>query len=495
MKRQDTYDIKRVHKVNMLVTVLVIVLMVTQSIITQGLDRGLKIAVQGLIVFILILSNYFLPINKNLKSLLFVLIPGGVVVALFYIDSFALNKHYIILTSIAMAALYFKKELILIYGFTIESLLIIVYILKPEKVTGPGEGLGGFISSVVVLNGTIVLLYFLSKWGRDLVNEAIDRELYSKGLLEKLQTTSVKIEESTNTLDNNIDQFNKHINTLIESSQNITNSMQEMAKAIQDEAASVFNVNKVMGDSISTVNETQDISKGIAQKSNQMSQRVEDGWSKIEQMNNQISIIVGAISTAVVTVSELKESMNTVNNLLNDITQVAEQTNLLALNAAIESARAGEHGRGFAVVADEVRKLAEKSSQAVREINQVTTALFNKSEEAFEKVIQGETATVEGKKLISDISLYFKNIKDTFEDTNTEIVRGMYKFESMTEKFENIQHQIQNIVSISEENAASTQEVLATVENENNQMVKISNSINEIQSLSKQLKNLVESKN
>lgn len=64
----------------------------------------------------------------------------------------------------------------------------------------------------------------------------------------------------------------------------------------------------------------------------------------------------------VYTVDDIEKQMDSVNQLLADISTIADQTNLLALNAAIEAARAGEAGRGFAVVAGEVRALSQNSN-------------------------------------------------------------------------------------------------------------------------------------
>ncbi|SFK10005.1 methyl-accepting chemotaxis protein [Methylophaga sulfidovorans] len=69
---------------------------------------------------------------------------------------------------------------------------------------------------------------------------------------------------------------------------------------------------------------------------------------------------------------EIKQRVDGVISLLDDVKDIASQTNLLALNAAIEAARAGDAGRGFAVVADEVRKLSQKSDDFSDEINKIT---------------------------------------------------------------------------------------------------------------------------
>lgn len=491
MLQQDTYNTQRVHKVNVIVTVLVVVLMTVQSMITQGLNHGMKVGIEGSLVIILTIVNFFLPVNKYIKGLLFGLIPGIVISVLFCIDNYALNKHYILVTSVAMITLYFKKEIIMVYGIILDIMLVAVFLIKPENLVGPGGGTGEFVSSLVVLNGTVVLLYFLSKWGRDLINETYQRELQAKELLEKLKATFVKVDDSTNVLEEKIARFNTNIDTISEGSRNITESMQEMAGAIQLEATSAHRINDTMAQSLGVVRETQEVSTSISENTTQMSHKVEDGHSKIEHVNTQMDIIENAIGTAAVTVSELQGNMEKVNGLLEGITQIAEQTNLLALNAAIESARAGEQGKGFAVVADEVRKLAEQSAYIVKDIAKVTSEISGKSQEAYEKVSQGENATKEGKELVADIALYFREIREVFENTGIKFELEVQKIQSISEKFTEVQQQIENIAGISEQNAAATEEVLATVENENSEIIQVSSIVKDIYKLSSDLRELV----
>lgn len=80
---------------------------------------------------------------------------------------------------------------------------------------------------------------------------------------------------------------------------------------------------------------------------------------------------------------QLTNSMKSMENVVQLISNIASQVKLLALNATIEAARAGEAGRGFAVVAAEVKSLATQTesatSQITREILEVQTVADNVS--------------------------------------------------------------------------------------------------------------------
>ncbi len=495
MKRIDTYDTKRVHKVSVLVTVSMVMLMVIQAAITGGVAAGVKMFTQGIIIMAISVAIYFIPMPEYVKGLLFGIVPGVVVCALFILDKFAVNKHYILFISVAVVALYFKKELLVIYGVIINIFIIGVYLIKPESFLGTNHQISQFVAVVVMFNGIVTCLYFLTFWGRELVNDSHDKEIQANQLVAQLDLAFKKIEESTEVLNQDINVFNKNITELSESGNNITVSMNEMAKAIQEEAYSTNQVNQAMTESIKAVNETKDISRATASMSLEMSRKVDLGWQQIEYVNDQMEIISNAIGTASYTVSELQISLDKVNNLLEGINQIAEQTNMLALNAAIESARAGEQGRGFAVVADEVRKLAEQSSIIVHDITQVTTGLFNQSKDAFEKVNKGNESAGEGKKQIRNISDSFRDIKQAFTNINESIEEGLEKSEQMAKKFGIIEQQVGNVASISQENAAATEEVLATILNENEQISQLNNSVRVITEISKTLQEIVASKN
>lgn len=56
------------------------------------------------------------------------------------------------------------------------------------------------------------------------------------------------------------------------------------------------------------------------------------------------------------------QSVEEIEKMVKDLTQISRKQNILALNASIEAARAGEAGRGFNIVAGEMEKLSSTST-------------------------------------------------------------------------------------------------------------------------------------
>lgn len=111
------------------------------------------------------------------------------------------------------------------------------------------------------------------------------------------------------------------------------------------------------------------------------------------------------------TMREISESSERISSITQLIDTISFQTNILALNAAVEAARAGEQGRGFAVVASEVRALANRTTEASREIKQL-------SQNAQERVSAGVNEVVGAAEAISDTANAATRLRELVDDVH-----------------------------------------------------------------------------
>lgn len=95
------------------------------------------------------------------------------------------------------------------------------------------------------------------------------------------------------------------------------------------------------------------------------------------QISQDVSQIQSFCDGLQVSVDKIHSMMDELEKNNANILSVASQTNLLALNASIEAARAGEAGRGFAVVAGEINSLAQDSKETANRSNESQTDISN----------------------------------------------------------------------------------------------------------------------
>jgi methyl-accepting chemotaxis protein len=136
--------------------------------------------------------------------------------------------------------------------------------------------------------------------------------------------------------------------------------------------------------------------------------------------------------------SDLQKHVNDIEQVVTLINQIADQTNLLALNASIEAARAGEHGKGFAVVAQEVRKLAEGTVHALEDVSKNVKALKSYSNNVATSIT--ETTAI-------------------IKDATDEAKESLPLLNSIVETIESINIDVTNTAAVSEQQAASIDEV------------------------------------
>ncbi len=166
------------------------------------------------------------------------------------------------------------------------------------------------------------------------------------------------------------------------------------------------------------------------------------GSEQVATSTVSIEKLADCVATAVANVSTLASHSQGISQTVDEIRAIAEQTNFLALNAAIEAARAGEQGRGFAVVADEVRSLAQRVQDSTNQINDTMVQLLQAMESSRTQMIQSS---------------------EQVKQCVIEATAGQQALDEINQTVARIAESNHDIAETSGKQTASTDEVLANI--------------------------------
>lgn len=486
------YDLKRAVRFNLIVTWIFCMIFTATGFANGGMDYGIKVLKVTVASGLLSTVLYFIPMQRNIiKGFILVLIPTvgslGLSIAAGGVD----RMFNIYILGLVMMALYFSLKPMLIYGGGLTTVIFLIYFISPVSLLGPDKAtIGEFIPRMGAFLSSFLVLAFLTKWGNDILGQAVKETERSKEAFDQLGNVFMQINGTTDNLGEQVAICNERMSMSSESSEGIASAMHEVASSIESSAEKIANVSKAAQISRSEMQKTMEVMTTIEGQFKSVSEDVNASEESIDVMKDQVDQIKVAVDASYETVKALSERMQEIAGFLEGITSIAEQTNLLSLNASIEAARAGEHGRGFAVVADEIRKLSEESGKMAGGIREITNSLSDSTGQALTQAENGRNAMVGGYQTMGQLHNRFENMKTSFEQVAREIDTEYELVKSVSKQFKVIDSEISEVAAFMEEYSATSEQVSAQTSVQLSLTAEVTAAMNQLVSMGNELKAL-----
>ncbi len=354
------YDLRRVDKVALII-IWVMIALIVEQVFLRNTGKQIPVTIEALAVGLIITGVYFLKLNRFAKSLLMVLIPALAVFVVVYTNNFSLDRHYMVCLLLVIAALYFDQKLLLVYGGIINVLLLAVYLLKPDNLLSSDNSVPHFLSIFFLINGQIAALYFLARWGREIINNVEKSNAELREVLDSLQASSLVQEKQALFMGEGVQALLTSMDSLAEGNLNLTVKIQE---ADTDTKAAHGILNAIAGKLLESVASIRsyiaETARVLAEiSSGNLRARVNSEFKgDFAQMKNSINSIAESLS-------EILSDINTAaEQVAGGTKQVSDGSQTISQGATEQASSIEELTASIADIAVQTRDNAMKANRA-----------------------------------------------------------------------------------------------------------------------------------
>ena len=314
----------------------------------------------------------------------------------------------------------------------------------------------------------------------------------SVSLRDKLNSIVTEVDGHAAQLDSSMELLNTLASASSKGTNQIRQAVDELAATATSLAENVQTVNSRMLEMGDNVNAIHSETVTLNENSNKMDRANRNASESMNLVLESSHTSSDIITEMIVQVKATNEAIASISKAVELISDITAQTNLLSLNASIEAARAGQAGKGFAVVATEIKQLAEQSSQSADTIKKIADDILEKSNKSVELTERMRALAEKEQADIGGAKNGFDALSQIIEANVTTAGIIAEKTKNLEELKQTIINSITELSAISEENAASNEEVTANVSDIAEAVNKISDDTGTIKKVSTDLEELMQ---
>ena len=295
------------------------------------------------------------------------------------------------------------------------------------------------------------------------VKEVADLAQSTEKLQVNLEKTIGKVKAATESLAEKIEDVADVTGITFERANQIEEVITNLTDATNSMSENVQNINQQVieiGNCVNDIYDKVDILHGNSENMLEVNEKTNQDMAVIRENSDQS---LNAVKNITNQITEANESIREIDTAVELILNISDQTNLLSLNASIEAARAGDYGKGFAVVAEEIRSLSEQSAEGAEVIRRLAQKITKESAKTVTLANQVLDLIKEGSDKVSLAQGQYEELSQKIQHSAGEIRALVEKADQLSEYKARIVENVHDLSAISEQNAASHQEVNANV--------------------------------
>ncbi|KNY30237.1 methyl-accepting chemotaxis protein [Pseudobacteroides cellulosolvens] len=361
-----------------------------------------------------------------------------------------------------MYFLYFDFKLI-IWASSISITLNLISMLKNILIL---KLINQSLSTDYTIQLCVVIMYCISltlssilaiRFNNEKISSIEGEKKRQKEILDDVLKIAAVLDTNSKKVYNIMDDFNS-------STQDVYNSVTEIAKSTAETAESFKVQSSLTHDIHKIIEESSEVSSKTSILSKDTSCAIKEGMNIVNDLSNMSKVVNENNSNMNNIINELKTKATEILNITDIIKSISEQTNMLSLNAAIESARAGESGKGFAVVAEEVRKLATQSAESASSINKIIIELNNMTDTSVIAISELIDANQKQNNLIYKTQELFNSTLSKITEVNNNVLLVNERIDHILNANNKIVDCIQEASNLSQLASSNANQVNSTVD-------------------------------